>query len=56
MTRLFTLMLLCLLDGTSKPADIAECLDMDIKDVYRIKRRVQQKLMPDYGGESDAEE
>jgi RNA polymerase sigma factor (sigma-70 family) len=49
------MVLLCIFYGLSKPSEIAEQLDMDVKEVYRIKRRLERKLIRPGDGGNDAE-
>ena len=38
------LVLLCLFDGVTKPADISAQTRLSVKDVYRVKRNIQRRL------------
>ena len=39
------LVLLCLFEGIDKPADIAKQLNVDVKEIYRINRNIERRLL-----------
>lgn len=39
------LVFLSILDGTEKPADIAQALNRPVRDIYRIKQKIMRRLL-----------
>jgi RNA polymerase sigma factor (sigma-70 family) len=39
------LVFLAILDGTDKPADIAQALNLPVRDIYRIKQKIMRRLL-----------